>query len=48
LEKLEQMATDAKLDFRREKDGHLIVYGSGEAVKGFIKKISRPNGQLPK
>ena len=43
IEKLERMATEAKLGFRREKDGHLIVYGSDEAVKGFIKKISKPN-----
>ena len=43
IEKLEHMATEAKLGFRREKDGHLIVYGSDEAVKGFIKKISKPN-----
>ena len=45
VEKLEKMATEAKLGFRREKDGRLIVYGTDEAVKGFIKKISKPNGQ---
>jgi hypothetical protein len=48
VEKLEQMATDTKLGFRREKDGHLIVYGADEAVKSFIKKISKPNGQTSK
>ena len=41
IEKLEKMATEAKLGFKREKDGHLIVYGSDEAVKGFVKKISK-------
>jgi hypothetical protein len=45
VEKLEQRATEANLVFRREKDGCLIVYGTDEAVKGFIKKISKPNGQ---
>ncbi|MCW4011216.1 MAG: DUF2096 family protein [Candidatus Bathyarchaeota archaeon] len=45
LEKLEQMATEAKLSFRPEKDGRLIVYGADEAVKGFIKKMTKPNGQ---
>ena len=43
VEKLEQRATEANLVFRREKDGCLIVYGTDEAVKGFIKKISKPN-----
>jgi hypothetical protein len=43
LEKLEQMANESKLGFRREKDGHLIVYGSDEAVKGFVKKMTKPN-----
>ena len=41
LEKLEQMATNAKLGFRREKDGHLTVFGSEEAIKEFIKRISK-------
>lgn len=41
VERMEEMATEAKLSFRREKDGRLIVYGSDEAVKGFIKEISK-------
>ncbi|MCW4017482.1 MAG: DUF2096 family protein [Candidatus Bathyarchaeota archaeon] len=45
LEKLEQMATEANLGIRREKDGRLVVYGADEAVKGFIKKAIKPNGQ---
>ena len=43
-ERLEQMATDAKLSFKKEKDGHLVVYGSEEAVKGFVKEISKVAG----
>jgi hypothetical protein len=42
IEKLEQLASEAKLGFRRDKDGRLIVFGSDEAVKGFIKMISKP------
>ncbi len=45
MEKLEQLATDSKLGFRRDEDGHLIVFGSDETVKGFVKKISRSNGK---
>ncbi len=48
MEKLEQMAKELKLEFRRDKDGHLIVHGTDEAVKGFIKKMTAPNGQPPK
>ena len=44
LEKLEKMATEAELGIRREKNGRLIVYGKDEAVKGFIKKVSKPSG----
>ena len=46
IEKLERMATEAKLSYRKGKDGRLIVYGANEAVKGFIKKISVSNGSL--
>jgi hypothetical protein len=44
VEKLEQLAADANLGFRRDNDGHLIVFGSDEAVKNFVKRISKPNG----
>jgi hypothetical protein len=43
VEKLEQMATEANLGFRREADGHLVVYGEDQAVKGFIKKAIKPS-----
>ncbi len=39
-EKLEQMATDVKLNFRREKNGRLIVYGSQEHIKDYLKKMT--------
>ena len=44
IPKLEQMATETHLSFREEKDNHLTVYGTAEAIKEFIKKISKPNG----
>jgi hypothetical protein len=47
IEKLEQMAKEDGLSYRREKDGRLIVYGADKAVKGFIKKISKPNEKKP-
>ena len=40
LEKLEQMAIDAKLGYRREKDGHLIVYGGQDCIKIYLKKMT--------
>jgi len=45
LVKLEKLATEVGLHLRREKDGHLVVYGRDEAVKGFVKTISKPNGK---
>ncbi len=41
LEKLQQMATETKLGFREEKDGHLIVYGQPEDIQAFIKKMTK-------
>ena len=40
LEKLEKMASEGKLSFQREEDGHLIVYGKDENVKSFVKKMT--------
>jgi hypothetical protein len=39
-EKLKQLATETSLSFREEKDGHLIVYGSAEDIKKFVKKMT--------
>ncbi len=41
LEKLEQLATETNLSFREEKDGLLTVYGTAEAIKEFLKKVSK-------
>ncbi len=45
IEKLEKMATDTKLCFKREKDGRLIVYGSQENIKSFVKKMTETANQ---
>jgi hypothetical protein len=39
-EKLKQLAGETSLSFREEKDGHLIVYGSAENIKRFVKKMT--------
>jgi hypothetical protein len=44
LEKLEKIAAECGLSFRREKDQRLVAYGSDEAVKAFVKRINKPNG----
>jgi hypothetical protein len=41
LEKLEQMAAETKLEFRKDSDGHLIVSGSQENIKEFVKKMTK-------
>jgi hypothetical protein len=45
IEKLEKMATENNLGFQREKDGHLIVYGTDENVKIFVKKMTAQTNQ---
>jgi hypothetical protein len=39
-EKLKQLAEETSLSFREEKDGHLVVYGSAENIKKFVKKMT--------
>jgi hypothetical protein len=41
LERLEQLASEAGLGFRRESSGRLVVFGADEAVKGFIRTLSK-------
>jgi hypothetical protein len=36
-EKLKQLAEETSLSFREEKDGHLVVHGSAENIKNFVK-----------
>ena len=39
-EKLKQLAGETRLSFREETDGHLIVHGSAEDIKLFVKKMT--------
>ncbi len=39
-ETLKQLAEEAHVSFRIEKDGHFVVYGRAEAIKDFIKKMT--------
>ena len=39
-EKLKQLAEETNLSLREEKDGHLIVHGSAENIKIFVKKMT--------
>jgi len=48
MEKLEKMAADAKLGYRRDKDIHLIVFGSEEDIKSFVKKMTEIANQKGK
>jgi len=40
IEKIEQMVAENKLGSKREKDGHLIVYGTDASIKIFVKKMT--------
>ena len=46
LEKVKQVAAEAGLGFREEKDGQLVVHGKDMDVKAFIKKIAA-DGKKP-
>ena len=39
-EKLKQLVEETSLSFREEKDGHLIVYGSADNIRAFVKKMT--------
>jgi hypothetical protein len=39
-EKLKQLAGETGLSFREETDGHLIVYGSADNIRAFVKKMT--------
>ena len=45
VEKLEKLAAETKLSYRREKDGRLIVYGTQENIRDYVKKMTKPDGQ---
>ena len=40
-EKIEEFAQNSGLNVRAEKDGHLIVYGSQDEIRGFVKKMAQ-------
>jgi hypothetical protein len=39
-QKLKQLTKETNLSFREEKDGHLIVHGTPENIKNFVKKMT--------
>jgi hypothetical protein len=39
-EKLEQLAVESGLEFKEEKDGHLIVFGNAVSIRDFVKKMT--------
>ncbi len=39
--KVEELAVDSGLLAKTEPDGHIIVYGSTEGIKDFVKKIAK-------
>jgi len=46
-EKLEELAQDSGLSVREEMDGHVIVYGSDEGIKEFVKKMAKETSKEP-
>ncbi len=45
LEELKQLAAETSLSFREEKDGYLLVYGSAESIKKFVRKMTDQNAK---
>ncbi len=39
-EKLKEFAAELQLSVRSENDGHLLVFGSDEGIKAFVKKMT--------
>ncbi|UCE43466.1 MAG: DUF2096 family protein [Candidatus Bathyarchaeota archaeon] len=38
---IERLAEENKLSYRTQEDGYLLVYGSDEGIKSFIKRLSK-------
>ena len=38
---IERLAEENKLSYRIQEDGYLLVYGSDEGIKSFIKRLSK-------
>ena len=39
-EKLQQLAEESKLAWKKEKDGHLVVFGKTDDIREFVKKMT--------
>jgi hypothetical protein len=39
-EQIQQLAKENKLQFNLQKDGRVLVYGSSEGIKAFVKKMA--------
>jgi hypothetical protein len=46
-EKLEELAHESSLSVKPEKDGHLIVHGSADGIKEFVKKMTKETAKEP-
>jgi hypothetical protein len=44
MEKIIALARESKLSHRLQENGHLIVFGKGENVKDFVKKMTTKHG----
>jgi hypothetical protein len=46
-EKLEELAHDSGLSVKPERDGHLLVYGTSEGIKEFVKRMTKETSKGP-
>jgi hypothetical protein len=46
-EKLEELAQDSDLSVKPERDGRLIVCGTSEGIKEFVKKMTKETSKEP-
>lgn len=46
-EKLEELARDSGLSVKVEEDGHLIVFGSGDGIREFVRRMTREAAKEP-
>ena len=44
LEKLKLLAGKSKLSYKPQNDGYLLVYGEGDCIKAFVKKMATKYG----
>jgi hypothetical protein len=48
LEKLKLLAEKSKLSYKTQNDGYLLVYGEGDCIKEFVKKMATKYGSKTK